>query len=100
MVRGFGGGGNCFLKILFDGGAEFGGFQGAAEALENFPLRGEKEGVGDGLDRFELVEGFGSGSDEGVVEAVSLGKNEQTSGGGFIKRDSQDNQTAWGELFM
>ncbi len=100
MVRGFGGGGNCFLKILFDGGAEFGGFEGTAESLENFPLRGEKEGVGDGLDRFELVEGFGSGSDEGVVEAVALSKNEQTSGGGFIKRDSQDNQTAWGELFM
>ena len=100
MVRGFGGGGNCSLKILFDGGAEFGGFEGTAESLENFPLRGEKEGVGDGLDRFELVEGFGSGSDEGVVEAVSLGKNEQTSGGGFIKRDSQDNQTAWGELLM
>ena len=88
MVRGFGGGGNCFLKILFDGGAEFGGFEGTAESLENFPLRGEKEGVGDGLDRFELVEGFGAGSDEGVVEAVSLGKNEQTSGGGFIERDS------------
>ena len=63
-------------------------------------MGGEKEGVGDGLDRFELVEGFGAGSDEGVVEAVSFGKNEKTSGGGFIQRDPQDNQTARGELLM
>lgn len=73
------------LKIFFDCGAKVGGFERAAKARENFPLGGKEQSVGNGFYRFEEVNGLGSRTNHGVSDAVSFGKNEKTSGGGFIQ---------------
>lgn len=72
MVRGFAGGEPDGLKIFFDGGAKVVRFEGATKTGEDFALRGEKEGVGNGFEGFEEVEGFGSRPHEGVADTVSF----------------------------
>ena len=76
------------LKIFFDCGAKVGGFERAAKAREDFSLGGKKQSVGNGFYRFEEVNGFRSRTNQGVSDAVSFGKNEKTSGGGFVQRNS------------
>ena len=73
------------LKILFDCGAKVGGFERTAKAREDFSLGGKKQSIGNGFYRFEEVNGLRSRTNQGVSDAVSLGKNEKTSGGGFVQ---------------
>jgi len=84
-VRRFSGRKPDLLKIFFDCGAKVGGFERAAKAREDFSLGGKEQSVGNGFYRFEEVNGLGSRTNQGVSDAVSLGKNEKTSGGGFVQ---------------
>jgi hypothetical protein len=87
-VRRFGGRESKLLKIFFDCGAKFGGFERAAKAREYFALGGKKQSIGNGFYRFEEVKGLGSRTNEGVSDAVPFGKNEKTSGGSFVTRNA------------
>ena len=83
-MRGFSGREPDLLKIFFDCGAKVGGFERAAKASEDFALGGKKEGVRNGFYRLEEVKGLWARTNQGVAYAVSFGKNEKTSGGGFV----------------
>ena len=87
-MRGFIGREPDLLKIFFDCGAKVGGFERAAKACKDFALGGKKQSVGNGFYRFEEVNGLRSRTNQGVSDAVSFGKNEKTSGGGFVQRNA------------
>ena len=60
----------------------------------------EQDSVGDGLHRFDEVESPGSGANEGVEDAVALGKDEKAGGRGVIETDAESDETFAGELFV
>ncbi len=92
-----GGGG---LEVLFDGGSDVVRLYRATEAGENFSVRVEEDGVGDGFHGFDEVEGFGAWKNEWVADAMAFGKNEEASGWGIVEADPDKNKALGGVFFI